>query len=73
MKCPKCGSKMWVIDSRERCGGVYRRRECECGNRVSSYEEIIDRKHRSRIKMLYRQLRTIDIDILRELSEEGEE
>jgi transcriptional regulator NrdR family protein len=39
MNCPKCGSGTYVVDSRTKEFGVYRRRECRvCGNRISTTE-----------------------------------
>ena len=45
MKCPECGSKAVVIDSR--CDGsvTYRRLECEkCANRFTTIEKIMPGK-----------------------------
>ena len=43
MTCPKCNGITSVLDSRERYGKVYRRREClNCGNRFSTHEIPID-------------------------------
>lgn len=39
MKCPKCGNKARVVQSREMSATVYRRRQCdECGQRFTTYE-----------------------------------
>lgn len=41
MKCPYCGSKSKVIDTRSSGEGVRRRREClACGQRFTTYERI---------------------------------
>ena len=39
MNCPRCGGGTYVVDSRTKEFGVYRRRECRvCGNRISTTE-----------------------------------
>jgi len=39
MKCPKCGGRTAVIDSRPRKNQIFRRREClECGFRFNTWE-----------------------------------
>lgn len=39
MDCPKCGTKMSVIDSRSSEYGIRRRRKCgQCGYRFTTYE-----------------------------------
>jgi len=41
MKCPYCGSKTKVIDSRNASEGIRRRREClACGQRFTTYERV---------------------------------
>lgn len=44
MRCPKCdGANVYVIDSREKDGMTYRRRECtDCGNRFSTNEVLAE-------------------------------
>lgn len=47
MKCPKCGGKTVVFDSRPRDGTIWRRRKCtDCGYRYSSYEMPLTEKAR---------------------------
>lgn len=40
MRCPECGTgKLWVKDSRDRGGEVYRRRVCDsCGATIKTTE-----------------------------------
>jgi transcriptional repressor NrdR len=41
MKCPYCGKKTRVIDSRSAGEGIRRRRECKaCGQRFTTYERV---------------------------------
>jgi transcriptional repressor NrdR len=41
MKCPYCGNKTKVIDSRNAGEGIRRRRECKaCGQRFTTYERV---------------------------------
>ena len=41
MKCPYCGNKSKVIDSRSTGEGIRRRRECKtCGQRFTTYERV---------------------------------
>ena len=41
MKCPYCGKKTKVVDTRSSGEGVRRRRECKaCGQRFTTYERI---------------------------------
>ena len=41
MKCPYCGNKTKVIDSRSAGEGIRRRREClACGQRFTTYERV---------------------------------
>lgn len=40
MKCPKCGKRMVVIDSRDQADGVMRMRVCKCGTKFKTYELI---------------------------------
>jgi transcriptional regulator NrdR family protein len=42
MNCPKCESPTEVINSRKKNGTVSRRRSCQCGERFSTKEVIID-------------------------------
>jgi transcriptional repressor NrdR len=41
MKCPYCGKKSRVVDTRSAGEGVRRRRECQvCGRRFTTYERV---------------------------------
>ena len=41
MKCPYCGKKSRVVDTRSAGEGVRRRRECQvCGRRFTTYESV---------------------------------
>ena len=41
MKCPYCGNKTKVVDSRSAGEGIRRRRECRtCGQRFTTYERV---------------------------------
>ena len=41
MKCPYCGNKSRVVDTRSAGEGVRRRRECKaCGRRFTTYERV---------------------------------
>jgi len=41
MKCPYCGNRTKVIDSRSAGEGIRRRREClACGQRFTTYERV---------------------------------
>ena len=41
MKCPYCGKKSKVVDTRSSGEGVRRRRECKaCGQRFTTYERV---------------------------------
>lgn len=49
MNCPRCGGGTYVVDSRTKEFGVYRRRECQvCGKRFTTadlkgqFDEAID-------------------------------
>ena len=45
LPCPSCGrtTHQKIIESRSRSkGSVFRRRECACGARFSTQEEIVD-------------------------------
>jgi hypothetical protein len=41
MNCPKCSKATSVIDSRKKEAGVRRRRVCECGERFTTNEVIV--------------------------------
>ena len=41
MKCPACGKKAAVIQSRERNGMQVRRRECTSGHRFTTEEKVV--------------------------------
>lgn len=41
MKCPYCGKKSMVVDTRSAGEGIRRRRECKsCGRRFTTYERL---------------------------------
>ena len=41
MKCPYCGNKSRVVDTRSAGEGIRRRRECKsCGRRFTTYERV---------------------------------
>jgi len=41
MKCPYCGKKSMVVDTRTAGEGIRRRRECKvCGHRFTTYERL---------------------------------
>jgi len=41
MKCPYCGNRTKVVDSRSASEGIRRRREClTCGQRFTTYERV---------------------------------
>jgi hypothetical protein len=43
MKCPKCDRSNWsVIETRTAAKHIRRRRECECGHRVTTLESIVE-------------------------------
>jgi len=42
MNCPKCNKATSVIDSRKKEAGVRRRRVCECGERFTTNEVIVE-------------------------------
>ena len=43
MKCPKCDRSNWsVIETRTAEKHIRRRRECECGHRVTTVESIVE-------------------------------
>jgi transcriptional regulator NrdR family protein len=44
MNCPKCSKATSVIDSRKKEAGVRRRRVCECGERFTTNEVIVQLK-----------------------------
>ena len=50
MKCPQCGGKTAVINTRDK-GDFYRRRKClDCGHRFSTHEVRIEDLDRLRKK-----------------------
>lgn len=74
VKCPVCHKRMsYVIDSRgTKTGKVRRRRECPCGKRFTTYEQIgrddgdIIRRRIAAISELLQQLRE-DVEYTRTL------
>jgi hypothetical protein len=48
MKCPKCGKKTRVMESRPREGGVWRRRKCAGGHLSYTIEDFCDGVPRKR-------------------------
>ena len=45
MKCPECGSKTIVVDTRCNSDAIFRRRECrKCDNKFTTIEKIFSKK-----------------------------
>lgn len=63
MKCPKCGSKTFIFDSREKDNRMWRRRMCDtCGYRFTT-EEITEEQYSALQR--YKQIITDAVDLLK--------